>query len=915
MTRRSLPLVVLLSVAGLLPACEGGLGASAPSVTMPTPTTHARYFPIAPGDAHGPLAGQAVADCNACHFDKITRLPSAAFTTYTCTGCHVLAPTLMHDDLAALTTLHQASPAVAEITAKTGQKYDTLDASCRACHPQGNRDNVDHGLHFPLPHGDAAGVTVARCGECHVKRNAGQYKVMGCATCHPHDLAANTTAHAAVVDFAPLPAGATVAEQETASLACVRCHGDGTVPVKVAGHGAKAKGFQISGAAVHTGTGARCLTCHPASTTAPGKTLAADFKVTSCVGCHDLVGPANVDHGSRPALQAYHEGIPASTSPTGGPTAARFAEVVDAAIATFPLADPSRDAKGLSAACLQCHPQGIGRHPYYLLPHQNAAGTVVSTCEQCHVNPARKADLGCATCHAQVSPVGPKHAKVPDVAPADTSLAASALCARCHEYDAIPTRVETGHKPFPIASGAHSGAAGGACLKCHPTLKGQPTPWAANFKLTTCTGCHVTVSGGRAQHDDTGLTAGQITLAALHVGVADYATKVAAQGLSAACRTCHPSGGAGPPATHDEYFSLAANSKHVYPSARITACLDCHTSSDRKNPADFACATCHARDTVPLATGHAAVPDFAAAPTDPVKCLNCHANGMLPANSANLVVTVKSHPTAAKGFVIASGSHSGVAGGKCLTCHPANRPATAAPPHWEYARDFKQVTCVGCHVVVGGKAQHDDQGLTAGQVTLAALHSNSADFTTTVAAKGLSAACLYCHADGAGGAPANHPQLFPIATGTKHAGIACGECHTSSNRKDLTALACASCHAALPATATRKAWSAAHTVTGYTITSYKTATTAGGTETTVNINMTTPAGCLRCHADSQVNRVTTHPLGDSGFGEGDHKRAGCLTCHYAFRADKTWGANFKTYRGAAGPPPTSCYVCHRTGEG
>jgi hypothetical protein len=199
-----------------------------------------------------------------------------------------------------------------------------------------------------------------------------------------------------------------------------------------------------------------------------------------------------------------------------------------------------------------------------------------------------------------------------------------------------------------------------------------------------------------------------------------------------------------------------------------------------------------------------------------------------------------------------------------------------------------------------------DHGSPAALVTI---HpgSTAADFTD--------AACYGCHTDGAAGAPANHPQLFPIGTGTKHAGVGCTECHGAGARTDLTQMKCASCHAALPATATRKAWSAAHTVTGYTITSYLTATTAGGTRSTVQVNMTTPAGCLRCHADAQVDRVASHPGGDSGFGQGDHRRAGCFTCHWRMSTTKTWSANFGTASGSAGPPPTSCYVCHRTGSG
>lgn len=911
MTRHPLAAAALLGGALLLHACSDA-GSAGPSVTMPTAATHARFFPLAPGDVHALGSGTPAIDCNSCHQDKVTGLPSASFTTYTCTGCHVQAPAVFHDDLAALAAFHEASPAVAAVTAKTGQPFDTQDRSCRACHPNGIRDAVDHALHFPLPHGDQAGVVVARCGDCHVARTSGNYLVMGCASCHPHDDAATAARHAQVVDFVPLGAAPTQAERDAASAACVRCHGDGAVPTTVAGHAAAAQGFPVGAGAVHTGPSASCLSCHPALRDDPNKSLAADFKQTSCVACHAaLVGPSNLPHDDRAALEPYHLALMDTTvtPPVPISKARLFTQVVDAAVA----AAGGDAARGLSAACLQCHPQGMGGHPYYLLPHRNAARTVVARCEQCHVNPARRADLGCAACHAASSPVGARHAQVPDVVASDTSLAASARCARCHENDVVPVRVAA-HAPFVISGGAHSGPAGGACLSCHPALKGEPTPWANDWKRTDCTGCHVAVGGGTAQHDD------WASLRPIHAGVALYpATQPTQADFAAACLRCHPTGTSGLPADHGDYFSVAAGSKHAFPGPRITACLDCHASADRLNPTQFRCAQCHAGDATPLATGHAKVPDFAAAPADPVRCLSCHADGRLPATRAGAAVTVSGHAVAASGFTIGSGAHAGAAGGSCLACHPVNRAPSSAPPHWDYARDWRQTTCVGCHVAVGGgAAQHDDQA------SLATLHSSASNFASTVASMGLSAACLYCHADGQGGAPANHPLLFPIQAGTKHAGIACAQCHTNpANRKDLTAFACASCHAALPATATRKAWSTAHTITGYVITTYKTGANAGDCDqnqpqptcATATVDMTKPAGCLRCHADAQVDRVAGHPGGDSGFGQGPHMRAGCLTCHWRTRTDKPWGANFGTATGTAGPPPTACYVCHATGRG
>jgi hypothetical protein len=563
----------------------------------------------------------------------------------------------------------------------------------------------------------------------------------------------------------------------------------------------------------------------------------------------------------------------------------------------------------LSAACLVCHPTGNGLHPFFPRPHHTRALVPDGDCAECHTDPPARLStaLACAACHVASASIATRHAgKVADVGATDASAAASALCVRCHDNDTTSIRVAA-HLPFDVATSKHSASNGQKCLACHIALKGEPTPWAADFKVTGCVGCHVPVANGAAQHDS------WASLLTIHAGTKDFpATQPASDAaFSAACLQCHPTGVAGPPADHGDYFSLAATGKHAFPGPRITKCLDCHTSSNRLATTDFACATCHAGDATPLATGHAKVPDLAADPLNPVKCLACHANGVLPVSSTGVTVTVAGHAVAAAGFTIGTGAHSGTVGGACLTCHPVNRVASTTPPHWDYARDFRRTSCVGCHVTVGGTtALHDDQA------SLTTLHSSVSTFTSTVIAKGLSAACLSCHADGQGGAPANHPQLFPIAVGSKHAGIACNACHTNpSNRKDLTAFACASCHSGLPATATRKAWSAAHAIAGYAITTWQTATSAGGTRTTVQIDMTDSRQCLRCHADSQVNRVASHPAGDSGFGTSQHRTAGCYTCHSKLRTDKPWGALFTEARGSAGPPPTGCYTCHPSGSG
>lgn len=918
MTRRLVVPAALLGAALLGQACSKGGGATAPAITMPSLQDHSRFFPIAAGDAHGPPPGSALVQCNACHYDVVAGAPSASFRTFTCTGCHgdTASASGPHTtaSLTALVTFHTTPPAQAKVdalAAKVGMPFATDDASCLRCHPQGIAV-VDHTAFFPLPHRDAAGTVVARCADCHVQ--PGDRTVLGCASCHPHDQTTTDALHASVPDFADLKASGTSAQLSTA---CVRCHPDGVTAVRVADHPNAANGFLIEGGARHSGPlGGKCLSCHPALGTNPDKPLAADFKVTTCVGCHDASGgdvpvgggATTATHSDQASLQGLHDAMALVPDPTPGappgtslyPKAAQFAATVTA-------------QGSLSAACVVCHPTGDGIHPFFPRPHHTTATTPGGDCADCHTDPPARLPtaLGCAACHAARAPVATHHAgKVVDVASTDASAAASALCVRCHDNDVTSIRVAA-HLPFDVATSKHSAANGQKCLDCHTGVKGEPTPWAADFKVTGCVGCHVPVAGGKARHDTWS------TLVGIHPGVSGFpATQPASDAaFSAACLNCHPSGSVGPPADHGDFFDLSAAGRHPYPSARITKCLDCHTSANRTTTTDFACATCHASDPTPMATGHAAVPDYAADPQNPVKCLACHANGRLPAAATGVTVTVAGHATTAAGFTVGTGAHAGAAGGACLVCHPVNRTPSTLPPHWDYARDFKQTTCVGCHVAVGGSsAFHDD---VAGLTTL---HSSVTTFTSTVTAKGLSAACLYCHADGAGGAPANHPLLFPIGVGTSHAGIACSSCHLNpANRQDLTAFGCATCH---NGPTVNKTVAAAHAIAGYAITTYLTAATAGGSRTTVQIDMTDSRTCLRCHADSQVDRVAVHPGGDSAFGTGRHLAGGCLTCHAALRTAgtpaqpaKPWAADFTTTSGSAGPPPSGCYVCHASGSG
>ncbi len=181
----------------------------------------------------------------------------------------------------------------------------------------------------------------------------------------------------------------------------------------------------------------------------------------------------------------------------------------------------------------------------------------------------------------------------------------------------------------------------------------------------------------------------------------------------------------------------------------------------------------------------------------------------------------------------------------CDDCHPP-------------LESFTQFTCTQCHT-----------GNHADQATVTASHSAVADFRFA------SDACYACHRDGTG---VNHGPFFPISSGA-HAGTACASCHVDP--ADRTVLGCAGCHPHDQATA-----ATAHAqVAGYAFQS---------------------ALCVRCHADSQVNRIAAHlpfrvgPGAPHRVGTPDESGS-CLRCHPNRRTDKPFGQDFQA---------VDCLQCH-----
>ena len=483
-------------------------------------------------------------------------------------------------------------------------------------------------------------------------------------------------------------------------------------------------------------------------------------------------------------------------------------------------------------------------------------------------------------------------------------LAAVGVLAGCHgkgqsgPWLTDPNLASHSAQFFPINAGDVHGPSPGqsltTCNQCHAdrsTGASPPAP-ATTFKTYTCTGCHVEIRPG-VFHDQIP----QLLAMVPHATPAFDPNQPLV--YDQACRNCHPKG-------------IAVNHAAVFPLPHqnaagtiVAACGDCHVSPTDRTV--LGCAACHPHDLAATVTGHAAVPDFDPSATTSASalCARCHGDSNIP-------VQVATHSQ----FPIGTGAHSGPAGGACLACHPALRPAPKT-----FAADFNQPDCTHCHVQTTAGFHDDPTGLTSFHASRGVANFQ---FGTT--------ACLQCHPNGAGaGAPLYHAQLFPIDAASKHAAVTCTACH-GTNRSDVTQLKCASCHAdptqspkfptqhnPVGITVTVNTPTGPITVPGTVVIEIWTDPNAIPTCTPVALPTFTSVDCLKCHAQSHVDPAQGHPQADSSFQQDSHQRAGCLTCHLATTQ----------VTAAVTPPPTGytaidftqpnppsrtaspgCYTCH-----
>ena len=378
---------------------------------------------------------------------------------------------------------------------------------------------------------------------------------------------------------------------------------------------------------------------------------------------------------------------------------------------------------------------------------------------------------------------------------------------------------------------------------------------------------------------------------------------------ASACYSCHRSSQVPGVFDHESYFPLAST-VHAIHGANQIVCSDCHL--DRTNRSSLACTACHlgSHDQPLMDSRHSGVPNYS---WTPASCFGCHPNGT--AAGATFA-----HPF----FPITAADTHGKNGIVCIDCH-------ATPG------DNTKVDCTSCHI-----GTHD-------QAPMTTRHTGIPGFQWATTQ------CLFCHPHSEPVGNLDHAAFFPITAGSKHAAIACVDCHIdATNRQVLgcaqchagdatpvlavhngipgfanTSTACLQCHrnaepvgtmdhaAYFPIAAGSKHASAAYAATIGAGSNSCSACHASRTDRTQNNCSAchagvapapssshgavrgfanTSANCKACHADAQVRTLASHtPFPVS------HHGAACVDCHRANRTDKPWGVNFAI---------ASCTRCH-----
>jgi protein-arginine kinase activator protein McsA len=362
----------------------------------------------------------------------------AVHTGLACATCHI--DPASRAVFSCITGCHEATTTNANHAGVTGYSYDSQQ--CLSCHPKGIAEgSVSHAAFYPIGVGTKHALG---CVQCHTDpTDKATLSKLACATCHLNNGTAQQ--HAAVADFA--------GTGSIDSARCLLCHGDGQLDT-VAAH----TQFSIRPASPTHDT--LCVHCH--NTMRTDKTYAADFRATDCLTCH-----AGYPDVSAATLQATH-----------------------ATVAGY---------QATSAACLACHPTGVGiapaNHGQYFPVDAGSAHASVG-CRECHTNlaaPQNAANFACGSCHQTLDATILARHTTTTSAPAivvkanEIDLTDSRTCLRCHA-DSQVDLTASHSRTSPCSDAGSPPHQGAGCTSCHSSYRSDK-PFGANFTANPPAGC------------------------------------------------------------------------------------------------------------------------------------------------------------------------------------------------------------------------------------------------------------------------------------------------------------------------------------------------------------------------------------------------------------------------------------------
>lgn len=601
------------------------------------------------------VQSQFPTDCTLCHstagwegavFDhNLTQFPlTGSHVQVNCASCHSNGYTGTPTDC---WSCHQNDY---QSTTDPNHALKGYSQDCTQCHNTGvwSDVNFDHNTtQFPL----TGQHTQANCSDCHTSGYTGTSTV--CSACHQTDYNNTTNPNHFAAGF---------------PNTCEDCHTtNGWHP---ASFDHDNQYFPIY-SGEHSGKWNTCSDCH---------TIANNFAVFSCIGCHEHNKPDMDDKHQGVQGYVYNSADCFACHPTGEKDGA-----FNHATSNFVLVGVH-----LSTDCIQCH--------------QNGYSGTSAICSDCHlsnynstVNPNHQIlglSTDCSTCHTPTADwqpaLFPQHDQVFQLVGAHLQIANN--CSACHNgnYNTTTNQCVGCHQNAYTASvNPNHGAAGipTNCENCHTSNAWIPSTFdhaTTGFALVgshqpiQCSSCHVgTVTGLNNQ------------CISCHQDQYNSAPNHTSQSFPTNCEMCHNS-----VAWNEVTFDHQNTAFPLTGAHTNTDCQQCHSAG--YSGTSTLCYSCHQNDYQQSANPNHAALSLA------TTCETCHTTnpGWAPATFAihnNFYQLLGAHLQVNNCNDCHQGNYNSTPN-TCMGCHSANFNGTLDPPHQQL--NFSE-DCLSCHTMNG----------------------------------------------------------------------------------------------------------------------------------------------------------------------------------------------------------------------